>query len=179
MPSPLAARRLEVHAAARADLAGFLRLDPARLRFSLGTSLADVSIPIEVSADAGGIVRAAAVELALVLASHHRRFVAGDDLDRLILREDYATLPPVPSTLATQMLPSRTKATISAAEPSASAAPAGAAHDNRSATTVSAIHPIRRPPGAPITARCAVIRLAIYRSAMAAMVVPSIPSRNG
>ena len=42
----------------------------------------------------------AAVELALVLASHHRRFVAGDDLDRLILREDYATLPPVPSTLA-------------------------------------------------------------------------------
>jgi hypothetical protein len=95
--TPLVARRLEIHAAARADLAGFLRLDPARLRFSLGTSLADVSVPIEVSADAGAILRAGAVELALLLASHHRRFVAGDDLDRLILREDYATLPPVPS----------------------------------------------------------------------------------
>jgi hypothetical protein len=100
VPTPLAARRLEIHAAARADLAGFLRLDPSRLRFSLGTSLADVAVPIEVSADAAAIVRAGAVELALILASHHRRFVAGDDLDRLLLREDYAKIPPVPSTTA-------------------------------------------------------------------------------
>ncbi|HET6437654.1 MAG TPA: hypothetical protein VFG59_06320 [Anaeromyxobacter sp.] len=100
MPTPLAARRLEVHAAARADLAGFVRLDPARLRFSLGTSLADVSVPIEVSADAAGIVRGAAVELGLLLTSHHRSHVAGEDIDRLILRDDYANLPPVPPLIA-------------------------------------------------------------------------------
>jgi hypothetical protein len=98
--TPLAARRLEVLAAARADPRGFLRLEPASLRFSLGTSLADVAVPVELSADAAAILQGAAVELALLLASHHRGFVAGDDLDRLILREDYAGLPTVPPTLA-------------------------------------------------------------------------------
>jgi hypothetical protein len=98
VPAPLAARRLEVYAAARADPAGFLQLDPSRLRFSLGSSLADVSVPIEVSADAGAILRTAATELCLLLVSHHRGFVAGDDLDRLILRDDYAALPPVSAT---------------------------------------------------------------------------------
>ena len=100
MIRPVAARRLEVHAAARGDLAGFLRLDPQRLRFSLGTSLAEVSVPIEVSSDAASIVRGSGVELALLLTSHHRRFVAGDDLDRLILREDYAALPVVQAALS-------------------------------------------------------------------------------
>ena len=41
MISPIAARRIEVFSAARAD-AGFLRLSPDRLRFSLGTSLSDL-----------------------------------------------------------------------------------------------------------------------------------------
>ncbi len=100
MPSPVAARRTEVFAAARADLAGFLQLDPSRLRFSLGTSLADVSVPIELAADSAAILRNAAVELCLLLVSHHRGFVAGDDLDRLILRDDYATLPHVPPMLS-------------------------------------------------------------------------------
>jgi hypothetical protein len=95
VPAPLAARRLEIHAAARADLAGFLRIDPSRLRFFLGSSLADVSIPVELSPDAAGILRSAAVELSLLLASHHRGFVAADDIDRLILRDDYATIPHV------------------------------------------------------------------------------------
>ena len=95
MPAPLAARRIDVYAAARADLAGFLQIDPSRLRFSLGTSLADVSVPLEIAADAAAILRNAAIELCLLLVSHHRGFVAGDDLDRLILRDDYATLPHV------------------------------------------------------------------------------------
>jgi hypothetical protein len=95
VPSPVAARRLELHAAARSDPAGFLRLDRAGLRFSLGTSLADLAIPIEVAADARAIVRGAAAEIALLLATHHRRLAGADELDRLILREEYATLPRV------------------------------------------------------------------------------------
>jgi hypothetical protein len=95
VPTPLAARRLEIHAAARGDPAAFLRLDPAALRFSLGTSLAELVVPVEVTADARAIVRQAAVELALLLASHHRSFVPGDDVDALILREEYASLPTV------------------------------------------------------------------------------------
>jgi hypothetical protein len=93
VPSPVAARRLEIFGAARAEGAAFLRFDPSRLRFSLGTSLADLAIPVEVSADAAGIVRAAAAEIALLLTTHHRAWVPADDLDRIILSEDYATLP--------------------------------------------------------------------------------------
>ena len=96
MPAPVAARCLEIFAAARGEPGAFLRLDPGRLRFSLGTSLADFAVPVQVAADASGIVRAAAMELALLLASHHRGHLAADDLDRLILRDDYAHLPPLP-----------------------------------------------------------------------------------
>jgi hypothetical protein len=93
VPTPLAARRLEIHAAARADPEGFLRLERERLRFSLGTSIADVSVPVEVAADARAIVRGASTEIALLLATHHRAFVPAEDVDRLILREEYASLP--------------------------------------------------------------------------------------
>lgn len=95
MPSPLALRRLELFSAVRADPAGFLRLDRERLRFSLGTSIADLSVPIEVSRDARAIVQPAMGEIALLLSTHHRGFVAPDDVDQLILREEYAALPPV------------------------------------------------------------------------------------
>ena len=95
LPTALAGRRLEVLAAAQAEPGGFVRLEPAGLRFSLGTSLADVSVPVHVTADARSLVGSAAVELALLLCSHHRGFVPADELDRLILREDYAALPPV------------------------------------------------------------------------------------
>jgi hypothetical protein len=88
-----------VFAAARADPGAFVRLDASRVRFSLGTSAADFAVPVEIAADARAIVRGAAAEAALLLASHHRRFVPADDLDRLILREDYAGLPPVPPLL--------------------------------------------------------------------------------
>ncbi|HSN90098.1 MAG TPA: hypothetical protein VLS93_02620, partial [Anaeromyxobacteraceae bacterium] len=93
MPSPVAGRRLEIFAAARADPTGFCRLDPSRVRFSLGTSAADFAVPVEIAAPARAIVSGAAVEAALLLATHHRRFVPADDLDRLILREEYASLP--------------------------------------------------------------------------------------
>ncbi|HET9555273.1 MAG TPA: hypothetical protein VFP50_20070, partial [Anaeromyxobacteraceae bacterium] len=99
MPSPVAARRLELIAATRPDPGSFLRFEPGRLRFSLGTSLADLAVPVELAADARAIVRAAAAEVALLLATHQKRLLPADELDRLILREDYASLPPVPSTL--------------------------------------------------------------------------------
>ena len=99
MPTPLAARRLEIFSATRGDPAGFLRFERARLRFSLGTSLADLAIPVEVAADARAIVRSAATEIALLLSTHHRALVPPDELDRLILREEYANLPRVEAQL--------------------------------------------------------------------------------
>ncbi|GEJ59381.1 hypothetical protein [Anaeromyxobacter diazotrophicus] len=92
MPSTLAERRLQLLAAARAG-GELLRFDPARLRFSLGTSLSDLHIPVQVTPEAGAIVRGAATELALLLASQHRRFVPADDLEGLLLTEGYASLP--------------------------------------------------------------------------------------
>jgi hypothetical protein len=95
VPSPLALRRLEIFSAARRDPAGFVRFERERMRFSLGTSLADLAVPVELSQDARAIVRGALSEIALLLSTHHRAFVAPDDVDQLILREEYGALPPV------------------------------------------------------------------------------------
>lgn len=95
MPSPLSLRRLEIFSAARRDPAGFVRLDRERLRFSLGSSLADLAVPVDLAQDARAIVRGALAQMALLLSTHHRSFVAADDVDRLILREEYGALPTV------------------------------------------------------------------------------------
>jgi hypothetical protein len=99
LPSSLAARRIEIMSATRAAGGELVRFDPARLRFSLGTSLTDVRIPVQVAPDAVAIVRAAATELALLLATHHSHFVPADELDRLLLVEGYANLPTPAATL--------------------------------------------------------------------------------
>ena len=99
MSSQVAARRLEILAAAQAGGQAFLRFEPGKLRFSLGTSLADLSVPVEVAADAAAIVRAAAVEVALLLVHHHQRLVPAEAHDQLFLREEYAALPSVEPTL--------------------------------------------------------------------------------
>ena len=93
MPSQLAGRRLVILAAARSAGPAFARIDPARLRFHLGTSLADLRVPVQVAPDASAIVRAAADQIGLLLSTYHKRFVEGDELDRLYLREDFAALP--------------------------------------------------------------------------------------
>ncbi len=85
--------------AARALGGELVRFDPARLRFSLGTSLTDVRIPVQVAPGAVAIVRAAANELAMLLATHHRHFVPADELDRVFLAEGYASLPNPAATL--------------------------------------------------------------------------------
>jgi hypothetical protein len=93
MPSGVAARRREIHAAARLAPADFLRLDPNRLRFSLGTTPGDPRIPVQVAPDARGIVHGAAADLALLLSTTHRALISSDDFDRLVMSEGYAGLP--------------------------------------------------------------------------------------
>jgi hypothetical protein len=99
MSNPAAARRLEILAAAQAGGPGFLRFEPGTLRFSLGTSLAELQVPVEVAPDAVLIIRAAAVELALLLVHHHQRLVPAEQHDQLFLREEFAGLPAVEPTL--------------------------------------------------------------------------------
>ena len=93
--APIAARRLRILAVAQEQGEPFLRLDPARLRFQLGTSHADLRIPVELAPDAAAIVRGAVDQLGLLLSIQHGRFLPAAELDRLYLREDYASLPPV------------------------------------------------------------------------------------
>jgi hypothetical protein len=95
---PVAARRLEVLAAAQAGGEGFLRFEPGRLRCSLGTSLADLAVPVEVAPEARAILRAAAREVALLLTHHHQRLVPAEQRDQLLLREDFTGLPAVAPT---------------------------------------------------------------------------------
>ncbi len=97
-PSLPAGRGPEILAAVRAAGEEVLRLDPARLRFSMGSSLGDVRVPVQVAADASAIVHGAAKELAMLLVTRHRRFVPPDDLDRAVLADGYDALPsPEPS----------------------------------------------------------------------------------
>ena len=100
MSSPLAARRLQIFAAARAAGPSFGSIDPARLRFHLGTSLADLRVPVHVAPDAAALVRGATEEIGLLLSTHHKRFVPSDELDSLYLREDFASLPRAEDSLA-------------------------------------------------------------------------------
>jgi hypothetical protein len=93
-----AARRLAILAAARARRSDFLRLDPGRFRFSLGTSLGDFRVPVELAPDARSIVEAAAGELAALLAAH--RFVPADERDRLARAAVHAPPAPVPPRLS-------------------------------------------------------------------------------
>lgn len=93
MASAFAARRREIFAAARVDPPAFVRLDPTRLRFSLGTTPGDPRVPVLVAPDAAALVHAAAADLALLLSTAHRSFVAPDDFDRLVMTEGYALLP--------------------------------------------------------------------------------------
>jgi hypothetical protein len=97
--SPIAARRLQVLAAARREGEAFARIDPARLRFHLGASLADLQVPIQVESGAVALVQAAAEQAGIALTVHHKRFVPPEELDRIYLREDYAALPAIADAL--------------------------------------------------------------------------------
>jgi hypothetical protein len=93
VPSPIASRRLELFAAARTRPAEFIRVDPSKLRFHLGTSAADVRVPVEITREAMGIVTAAANQLAMLLTMRHKRLVPQDELDQILLRDDFVGMP--------------------------------------------------------------------------------------
>jgi hypothetical protein len=98
--APIAARRLRILGEARSQGEPFLRLDPSRLRFQLGTSHADLRVPVDVAPDAALLVRGAVDQLGLLLSVQHGKWLPSDELDRLYLREDYASLPAVADRLA-------------------------------------------------------------------------------
>ena len=100
MAPALAARRLQILAAARAAGHAFGAIDPTRLRFHLGTSLADLRVPVHVAPDAAAIVTGACEQIGLLLTIHHKGSLPGEELDRLYIREDFASLPRVPDALA-------------------------------------------------------------------------------
>jgi hypothetical protein len=99
VPSAAADRRLEILASARRRRTDFLRLDPARFRFSLGTSLTDFRVPVQFAGDARAVVTAAACELAAILPAHHR-FVPADERERLVRGSLRSEPPHVPARLA-------------------------------------------------------------------------------
>lgn len=99
MDSPVAQRRLELARMSRGRAGELLRLEPGRLRFSLGVSLADLRLPFHITPDAAAILPQSARQLALMLLVRHRDLVTTSEYDRFLLVEDFATLPPAPPTL--------------------------------------------------------------------------------
>ena len=102
MPSAITQRRAELFASARARPTEFLRIDSGKLRFSLGTSLSDVRVPVQIGPELASIHASAAAEVTLMLATRHKRLLLEDDADAMLLREEYARMPsPAPELGAT------------------------------------------------------------------------------
>ncbi|PTL80487.1 hypothetical protein DAT35_28030 [Vitiosangium sp. GDMCC 1.1324] len=76
-----------------------MRLEPGRLRFSLGVSLADIRLPFHITPEAAALFSQGARQLAMMLLSRHRDLVSTGEFDRFLLVEEYATLPALPATL--------------------------------------------------------------------------------
>jgi hypothetical protein len=57
-------------------------------------------VPVHVTGEATAVIQAAVVQVALLVAHHHRRLVPTADMDRLYLREEYAGLPPTTDSLS-------------------------------------------------------------------------------
>lgn len=98
--SPIAHRRFELAMQLYGRVGELLRLDPGRLRFSLGVSLADVRLPFHVTPEVAGLFPQAARQLALMLLSRHRELVTAGEFDRFLLVEDFSTLPSAQPTLS-------------------------------------------------------------------------------
>ena len=89
-----AEERLELIARLRASAPGgslsdALRLDARGLRFHLGTSLADLSVPVHVDPSIHGAFRAAVRDLFFLLALRHRAALRQSEYDRLILLDGF------------------------------------------------------------------------------------------
>jgi hypothetical protein len=71
------------------SLTDTLRLDGRALRFHLGTSLADLRVPVHVEPAVGEALRAAVRDLFFLLCVRHRTALRPDEYDRLILLDGF------------------------------------------------------------------------------------------
>ena len=76
-------------AAGGRSLGELLRLDARNLRFHLGTSLADLCIPVAVDGALVTLFEQAALDLAQLLCMRHRAALRPDEYDRLLLRDGF------------------------------------------------------------------------------------------
>ena len=71
------------------SLTDLLRLDGRAMRFHVGTSLADLRVPVHVDAAVGAAVRAAVRDLFFLLSIRHRASLREREYDRLILLDGF------------------------------------------------------------------------------------------
>src|SRR5581483_9661541 len=70
-------------------LADALRLDGSSLRFHLGTSLADLRVPVIIAPSLAAAFQAAVRDLFFLLAVRHRALLNDEDYDHLLLQDDF------------------------------------------------------------------------------------------
>ncbi|MBX5481175.1 MAG: hypothetical protein IRZ16_04895 [Myxococcaceae bacterium] len=100
--SPAGELRIELCSAFRAGAVKLPELEPRRLRYALGSSIADLKIPYEITADAVRIVTFGAVQLAVMLVARHKDVLPRGEFDRFLMDERFGALPSIPETLTGQ-----------------------------------------------------------------------------
>ncbi|QRO00430.1 hypothetical protein JRI60_16055 [Archangium violaceum] len=100
MASPIARRRFELVTELHGRAGELLRLEPGRLRYSLGTSLAELRLPFHITPEAAALFPQSARQLALMLVSRHRELLSEGEFDHFLLVEEFSTLPALPPTLS-------------------------------------------------------------------------------
>ena len=71
------------------SLSDLFRLDAGSLRFHLGTSLADLRVPVHVEGSVAATLGAAVRDLFFLLSVRHRSFLRESEYDRLILLDGF------------------------------------------------------------------------------------------
>lgn len=97
--SPIGELRLELASAFRAGTAALPELSPAKLRFSLGSSLADLRLPYEITHEAVRIFTWSGVQLLAMLVQRHRNVLTRGEFDRFLMDDAFSTLPEAAETL--------------------------------------------------------------------------------
>lgn len=100
--SPSGELRIELCSAFRAGAVKLPDLEARKLRFSLGSSLADLKVPYEITPDALRIFTWSAVQLAVMLVSRHRAMLPRGEFDRFLMNEEFNALPEAAETLIGQ-----------------------------------------------------------------------------
>ena len=101
MRTPIADRRLELVSVLGKRAGDLFRLERGKLRFALGTSLADLKLPFHVTPETAGFISQAALQLVVLLTARHKALLPPDDYDRLLLSEQFSEVSAPPSELST------------------------------------------------------------------------------